>query len=195
MGYFDSLVGLVFLLLVGKWYQGKTYQALSFERDYKSYFPVAVTKIFKGKEEHIPLEKVKTDDHILIRNQELIPVDSKILKGQANIDYSFVTGESLPVPKQAGEMVFAGGRQVGGTIELEVLKAVEQSYLTQLWNQNGIRNEASSKLKTLITKVSEYFTVIILLIAFSGAVYWMFVNPSLATFAFTSVFPLRDPCS
>lgn len=195
VGYFDSLVGLVFLLLVGKWYQGKSYQALSFERDYKSYFPVAVTKLVDGKQEHILLEKVKQDDHILIRNQELIPVDSTILKGSANIDYSFVTGESVPVPKQTGDMVFAGGRQVGSTIELKVVKQVEQSYLTQLWNQSDYKRDNKSGLKTTITKVSEYFTVIILFIALTAAVYWMFTNPSLATFAFTSVLIIACPCA
>ncbi len=195
IGYFDSLVGLVFLLLVGKWYQGKTYRALSFERDYKSYFPVAVTKIVNGKEEHIPLSKVTRGERILIRNRELIPVDSTILKGKANIDYSFVTGESISVPKEEGEMVFAGGRQVGGNIELEVLKDVEQSYLTQLWNQNANKEESPSHLKLIVNRVSEYFTVIILFIALSAAVYWFFNNPSLATFAFTSVLIIACPCA
>ncbi|NOX86910.1 MAG: heavy metal translocating P-type ATPase [Chlorobi bacterium] len=195
IGYFDSLVGLVFLLLIGKWYQGKTYRALSFERDYKSYFPVAVTKIVNGKEEYIPLSKLTKGEHILIRNRELIPVDSRILKGKANIDYSFVTGESIPVPKETGEMVFAGGRQVGGTIELEVLKEVEQSYLTQLWNQKSNREGSASHLKMIVNRVSEYFTVIILLIAVSAAVYWFFKNPSLATFAFTSVLIIACPCA
>jgi len=195
IGYFDSLVGLVFLLLIGKWYQGKTYQALSFERDYKSYFPVAVTKIIDGKEEHIPLANLKKDDHILIRNQELIPVDSKILNGSANIDYSFVTGESIPVPKKEGDMVFAGGRQVGGILELEVIKEVEQSYLTQLWNQDTSKRENESNLKNLITKVSEYFTVIILVVAASAGLFWLFVDPSLALFAFTSVLIIACPCA
>ena len=195
IGYFDSLVGLVFFLLVGKWYQGKTYQALSFERDYKSYFPVAVTKIKKGKEEHIPLSKLKKGDHILIRNQELIPVDSEILKGSANIDYSFVTGESVPVPKNKGDLLFAGGRQVGGTLEIQVIKEVEQSYLTQLWNQNLSKQQSESQLDNLITKVSEYFTIIILLIAATAGIYWLFVNPKLALFAFTSVLIIACPCA
>lgn len=195
IGYFDSLVGLVFFLLVGKWYQGKTYQALSFERDYKSYFPVAVTKIINGKEVHIPLSKLKKDDHIIIRNQELIPVDSKIVKGTANIDYSFVTGESIPVPKNEGEMLFAGGRQVGSTLEIEVIKEVEQSYLTQLWNQNVTKKQNESQLKTLVTKVSEYFTIIILFIATAAGIYWLFNDSSLAIFAFTSVLIIACPCA
>ncbi|MCB2208200.1 MAG: heavy metal translocating P-type ATPase metal-binding domain-containing protein [Bacteroidetes bacterium] len=195
IGFLDSLVGLVFLLLIGKWYQGKTYQALSFERDYKSYFPVAVTKLINDKEESTPLQKITTGDRILIRNQELIPADAKLLSDHANIDYSFVTGESIPTPKKAGELIFAGGRQVGGIIQLEVIHEVEQSYLTQLWNQDNKKTTVNSGLDTLINKVSEYFTVIILLIATIAAVYWLFNDPSLAVFAFTSVLIIACPCA
>ena len=195
IGYMDSLVGLVFFLLVGKWYQGKTYQALSFERDYKSYFPVAVTKISTNVTESIPLKNLKESDKILIRNQELIPADSKLTKGNANIDYSFVTGESIPINKKIGDIIFAGGRQVGSNIELEVVKNVEQSYLTQLWNQDPKRKDSDSELNTTINKVSEYFTVIILMIALTAAIYWLFVDSSLAIFAFTSVLIIACPCA
>ena len=165
IGYLDSLAGLVFFLLVGKWYQSKTYQALSFERDYKSYFPVAVTKVEGNKEIIIPLEKLEAGDRILIRNQELIPADSKIVKGDGNIDYSFVTGESMPISKKEGESLFAGGRQVGSSIVLEIIKDVEQSYLTQLWNQEKSADKYDSRLNDIVNNVSQYFTIIILSIA------------------------------
>lgn len=195
IGYMDSLVGLVFFLLIGKWYQGRTYQALSFERDYKSYFPVAVTKVTGDVKESIQLKHLKENDRILIRNQELIPADAKLLKGDANIDYSFVTGESLPVSKKIDEFIFAGGRQVGSSIELEVIKNVEQSYLTQLWNQDSSSKGEYKDLNSTINKVSEYFTAIILLIAFSSGAYWMYFDPSLAIFAFTSVLIIACPCA
>ncbi len=195
IGYMDSLVGLVFFLLVGKWYQGRTYQALSFERDYKSYFPVAVTKIIGSAKESIQLKYLKENDRILIRNQELIPADSKVVKGNASIDYSFVTGESLPIHKNVGDIIFAGGRQVGSNIELEVVKSVEQSYLTQLWNQDPKGKDSGSNLNNTINKVSEYFTAIILLIAFGAGIYWFFNDPSLAVFAFTSVLIIACPCA
>lgn len=195
IGYMDSLVGLVFFLLIGKWYQGKTYQALSFERDYKSYFPVAVTKITDKFRESIPLRKLKENDIILIRNQELIPADSKLTKGNANIDYSFVTGESIPINKNIGDLIFAGGRQVGSSIELEVVKNVEQSYLTQLWNHDPKGKDSDSELNSTINKISEYFTIIILFIALASAIYWLFVDSSLAIFAFTSVLIIACPCA
>ncbi len=195
IGYMDSLVGLVFFLLIGKWYQSKTYEALSFERDYKSYFPVAVTLLKNSKEETIPLSKLKENDHILIRNQELIPADSKLISGEAEIDYSFVTGESLPVNKKAGEIIFAGGRQVGSNIELEVIKSVDQSYLTQLWNQEYHKQNNESQLNHLVNKVSEYFTFAVLSIAFAAGIYWLINDSSLALFAFTSVLIIACPCA
>ncbi len=195
IGYMDSLVGLVFFLLVGKWYQSKTYQALSFERDYKSYFPVAVTVLLNGKEKTIPLADLKEKDRILIRNQELIPADARLVAGEAEIDYSFVTGESLPVKKKTGEVIFAGGRQVGGSIELEVIKSVDQSYLTQLWNQEYHKENKESELNRLVNKVSEYFTYAVLSIATGAAVYWLLNDPSLALFAFTSVLIIACPCA
>jgi P-type Cu+ transporter len=194
IGYMDSLIGLILFLLIGKWYQGKTYQALSFERDYKSYFPVAVTKISNKIEETTPLSKLKVKDIILIRNQEIIPADSLLIKGEANIDYSFVTGESIPVSKKEGESIYAGGRQIGSSIEVEVIKNVEQSYLTQLWNQDN-KDKNNIRLNTIINSVSEYFTIIILLIAFASAIYWIFNDPSQALFAFTSVLIIACPCA
>lgn len=195
IGYLDSLVGLVFFLLIGKWYQGMTYQALSFERNYKSYFPVAVTKIIDKIQETIPLDKLKEKDHILIRNHELIPADARLVKGNASIDYSFVTGESIPVVKKFGELIYAGGRQVGSVIEIEVIKSVEQSYLTQLWNQDNSKKEEQHRLKKIINLVSEYFTTIIILIAVLAAIYWLIKQPSLALFAFTSVLIISCPCA
>jgi len=195
IGYLDSLVGLVFFLLIGKWYQGRTYQALSFERDYKSYFPVAVTKIVEEKTISIPIKNLNVNDRIIIRNQELIPADAKLLKGNANIDYSFVTGESMPINKKEGEIIFAGGRQVGSSIEMEVIKTVEQSYLTQLWNQDTNKKDTSTRLNSLINKISEYFTVIILLIGFSAGIYWLIYDSTLAIYAFTSVLIIACPCA
>ncbi len=156
-GYSDSLSGLIFFLLIGKWYQSRTYQALSFDRDYKSYFPVAVTKINSEREENILLNEIKIGDEILIRNKELIPADAVLSAGMGIIDYSFVTGESTPVIKKEGEFIYAGGRQTGGVIRVKVEKEVEQSHLTKLWNQDEhkakINLSPMSRQKTGLFKV------------------------------------------
>ena len=195
-GYLDSMSGLVFFLLIGKWYQGITYQALSFERNYKSYFPVAVTVIDAEEEEtSIPLKDLKIGDRIVVRNQELIPADAILLKGKASIDYSFVSGESTPVPKLPKDLIYAGGKQIGSSIELIVEKEVTQSYLTELWNQDIGKEENESGLDSIVNNVSRYFTIVILLIALFAGTYWLIVDPDIAMNAFTSVLIVACPCA
>jgi P-type Cu+ transporter len=195
-GYLDSMAGLVFFMLIGKWYQGKTYQALSFERDYKSYFPVAVTIIDeKGNESTIPLKNLKPGNRILVRNQELVPADAILVKGDAHIDYSFVSGESTPVLKQVKDRIFAGGRQVGSVIELIVEKEVIQSYLTELWNQDLHRKSAYKGLNSVVNKVSQYFTFIIVVLSLATGIFWLYYDPSIAMKAFTSVLIVACPCA
>lgn len=194
-GYMDSLAGLVFFLLIGKWYQNKTYQALSFERDYKSYFPIAVTKIGKIGEEIIPLNSIKVGDQIIVHNQELIPADGILTKGDANINYSFVTGESKPVFKRSGDELYAGGKQIGSTIVVEVVKEVMQSKLTQLWNQNDKIDNHKKDLISVIDVFSKFFTYFILFTAISAAAFWLLTDYSLALKAFTSVLIVACPCA
>ncbi|HID37990.1 MAG TPA: HAD family hydrolase [Calditrichaeota bacterium] len=194
-GYMDSFTGLVFLLLIGKVFEKKTYDTLSFERDYKSYFPVAVTRKSSKDEMSIPLEKLKVGDRIVIRNQELVPADSVLIRGQAYIDYSFVTGESLPVEKLSGDMIYAGGRQIGGTIELDVIKDVNQSYLTELWNDESFTKDRKSRVTTLANKISKYFTMVVLSIAVLSASFWLTTDIVLALNAFTAVLIVACPCA
>ncbi len=149
-GYSDSLSGFLFFLLIGRWYQSKTYQSLSFDRDYKSYFPVAVTKIVDGNEESTLLKEIQVNDELLIRSKELVPADSILIKGTGLIDYSFVTGESTPVKKQKGDFVYAGGIQTSGAITIKVDKEVKQSHLTQLWNQNEEKATNTKSLTTIV---------------------------------------------
>ncbi|WP_461631980.1 heavy metal translocating P-type ATPase [Labilibaculum euxinus] len=194
-GYMDSLTGLIFFLLIGKWYQNRTYQALSFERDYRSYFPVAVSKMENGIEISTPIEKLEKGDIILIRNQELIPADGILMKGEAQIDYSFVTGESKPVFKESGDAVFAGGKQMGSAIELTIEKDVIQSRLTQLWNQFEGKDSSNTKLNSLIDQISKYFTIVIIAIGLFAGIYWLLNDSSKAVFAFTSVLIVACPCA
>ena len=195
-GFFDSLTGLVFFLLLGKFFQQKTYSFLSFERDYKSYFPIAITRISReGKEETAQVHDIKKGDRLLIRNEELIPVDGILINGQARIDYSFVTGESEPVKKESGDKVFAGGKQLQGAIEMEALKSVSQSYLTQLWGNSVFQEDKATKFQTLTDSIGRRFTIAVLSIAFLSALFWLVYDPSKAMNVFTAVLIIACPCA
>jgi Cu+-exporting ATPase len=194
-GFADTLCGLVFFLLVGKFVQRKTYHHISFERDYRSFFPVAVQVISNGKEKPVPLAQLEVGHRMLVRNNEIIPSDSILLKGDAMIDFSFVTGEAIPVHKTLGEIVYAGGRQIGGAIELEVVKPVSQSYLTQLWNNEAFTRQKDSGMKTFNEKVIKHFTVILLAVAFGAFFFWAPSNLNRGLAAFTAVLIVACPCA
>jgi len=195
-GFFDSLSGLVFFLLLGKFFQQKTYNFLSFERDYKSYFPIGITKITsEGNEESIQVYDIKKGDRLLIRNEELIPVDCILIKGNARIDYSFVTGESDAVSKQSGDKLFAGGKQLNGSIEVDVLNTVEQSYLTQLWSNDVFNKNKEDGFTNLTNAISKKFTITLLTIAVVATSYWLFIDASKALNVFTAVLIIACPCA
>ncbi len=194
-GYMDSFAGLVFLLLLGKLFQQKSYDHLSFERDYKSFFPISITRREGAEEKSIPLSRLQVGDRILVRHQELIPADAVLIDGAGWIDYSFVTGESDPVRKSPGDLVYAGGRQMGSTIELEVIKAVSQSYLTQLWNNDAFKHSGGSQLSGFADAISKYFTLAILVIAGAAGLYWLPLSTAVALNAFTAVLIIACPCA
>ena len=156
-GYLDSLAGLILFLLAGRWFQQKTYHHLSFDRDYKSYFPVSAVVLQDNETTSIALNKLKIGDRILVRNQEIIPADGLLVEGHARIDYSFVTGEANPVSKKIGDKIFAGGRQTGTGIEIVITKAVNQSYLIQLWNEDTFQEKEKADASVLADKVGKKF--------------------------------------
>lgn len=194
-GFADTLCGLVFFLLVGKFVQKKTYYHISFERDYRSFFPVAVHVVENEAEKPVPLSQLQTYQRIIIRHNEIIPADAILLKGEALVDFSFVTGEAIPVSKTLGEIIYAGGRQTGEAIELEVVKAVSQSYLTQLWNNEAFTRKQHNRMQTFNEKVGKYFTIILLAIAFSSLMFWIGQDVKRSFAAFTAVLIVACPCA
>ncbi|WP_121967427.1 heavy metal translocating P-type ATPase metal-binding domain-containing protein [Myroides sp. N17-2] len=195
-GFFDSMTMLVFFMLLGKLFQQRTYNFLSFERDYKSYFPIAITKIGEnGVEEPIQVYEVVKGDRLLIRNQELVPVDSILISESAFIDYSFVTGEAVPVEKKSGDKVFAGGKQVGDVVEIEAVNTVSQSYLTQLWSNDVFQKKVDMKYKTITDTISHYFTPVLLIVSILTFIGWSFIDLNAAFNVFTAILIVACPCA
>ncbi|WP_031530350.1 heavy metal translocating P-type ATPase [Dyadobacter crusticola] len=195
-GYLDSFAGAIFFMLVGRFFQEKTYAGIAFDRDYKSYFPIAVSVLNNGTETRTPITELKTGDQLLVRNQELIPADTVLLSAEALIDYSFVSGEAEPLRRKKGDTIYAGGKQTGPSIELEVLREVSQSYLTQLWNNDTFGREKEDQNNTLASRINRYFSPTVLVIASLTFLFWYFVNdnPKTAFRAFTTCLLVACPC-
>jgi Cu+-exporting ATPase len=195
-GYLDSLTGLVFFLLCGRAFQHKTHERLAFDRDYKCFFPLSVRRRKGEGTETVALSNLGVGDRLLLRNGELIPADSRLVSGPACIDYSFVTGESEPVSRRAGEHVYAGGQQIGGSIQVETIKAVSQSYLTSLWNHETFQKERRDNLNSLTNRYSRRFTRVVIGVAVSAALFWLLNGQgSRGLKAFTSVLIVACPCA
>lgn len=193
-GYFDSFTGLVFFLLIGRWFQDKTYETLAFDRDYGSYLPLAIQKLAGGSWKSTLIYELRPGDIIRIRNREVVPADAQLHSPRAYIDYSFVTGESRPVEVKAGDTVHAGGRLVGTPIVLTVEKATAQSHLTSLWNSPAFQKEKRRNQLT-IDVAARWFTGFVLLFSAAVGVYWYVADPDRWWLIFTSVLIVACPCA
>jgi Cu+-exporting ATPase len=195
-GYLDSLAGLVFFLLCGRVFQQKTHDRIAFDLDFRSFFPLSVTRITPDGEERTALSELRLGDRLVLRNGELIPADGTLVKGVALIDYSFVTGESEAVPKREGELLYAGGRQIGGAIEMEMTRPVSQGYLTSLWNDKAFAKDREMNPRTLTNLFSRWFTpAVILIAAAAGLLWWVHGDAARGLTAFTSVLIVACPCA
>lgn len=195
-GYFDSLSGIVFFMLLGRLLQDKTYRSITFDRDYTSYFPISATVFQSGEEITKPLPTIEVNDELVIHDQELIPVDGILASGQACIDYSFVTGESIPVTINPGSWVYAGGRHLGASVRILAQKTISQSYLVTLWNQQQKGSETGTRLECgYVQKASQYFTLALFTLAAIAAIYWSLHDPSKIWNAVTAVLIVACPCA
>ncbi len=182
-------------MLIGRWFQSRTFESLSFERDFKSYFPLAIYRQCGNDWEPVVIYTLKRDDVIRVRNMEIVPADSILLTEEAYIDYSFVTGEARPVLVQRGEQVYAGGRLIGQPVTLRVVQATSQSHLTGLWNHEAFRKPEEQTYQKIIDRAARRFTVVVMLLAVGTGVYWYFADPHAMWLVLTSVLMVACPCA
>ncbi len=193
-GYFDSLAGLLFFLLIGRWYQARTYRALRFDRALEDFLPLVVLRCTGTTEEPVKVAALKAGDRIIVRDQELVPVDAILRAGTAYIDNSFITGEPLPVRKSEGDTIKAGGRQRGAAIELEVLRTFGESRLKQLWAEQETAHDRPA-MPRLIDALARRFTLAVLLISVGAGLYWWGKDPAQVWPVVTAVLIVACPCA
>ena len=192
-GYLDSFAGLVLFLLIGRLFQQKAFDAVSFDRTYRSFFPLSVRVDRQGAEAVLPIEQVQPGDILHIRNGEVVPCDSVLTSSAAYVDYAFVTGEAVPVECTEGAMIHAGGKIVGRTATLTAVKDVSQSYLASLWERKGKVTERRSYLN-LSDRFGKWFTVFAVATAVAGFLAWL-PDWSTGLMVFTAVLIIACPCA
>ncbi|MEZ5022461.1 MAG: HAD-IC family P-type ATPase [Chitinophagales bacterium] len=194
-GYFDSLAGFIFFLLIGKWFQSRTYENLSFDKKYSSFFPLAVLKKVADAYDITRIKDLDKGDIIKLRNGEILPVNAQLLDDQAIFDYSFVTGESKTIVKQQKDSLFAGGKLKSANAMLMVTSKANSSYLQELWN-NSDSEHPKGRTTAIIDSISQKFTIAIVLLAVAGFFFWYFnTGFSKALEVFTAILIVACPCA
>lgn len=189
-GYMDSFAGFVFFLLIGKWFQSKSYESLSFERDYTAYFPVAVTRVQGNVEEIVEIDMIAIGDTVRLRNEEIVPCDAILLSNTVSIDYSFVTGESDSVRLNKGDFIYAGGKIVGKPADVQAKKESNRSQLTRIWNESG-----QTETKHSTDKLSIFFLSGVLILAILSAIIWTLIDPNRIVEIVVAVLIVACPCA
>ncbi|WP_185865193.1 heavy metal translocating P-type ATPase [Blattabacterium cuenoti] len=197
-GYFDSLASFYLFILISKIFQIHTHKKIfSFNKNYKYFYPILITKIFQKKEKKVFLSSLKEGDVILIRNEEIIPVDSLLIKGKAILDSSFITGESYLINKKIGDKIYAGSKQKGSAIYLKVIKNVDHSYLSMLWKSSKKnRNQKKFYLESITNTFSKYFIPFVIFISIINGFYWFFQKNFYKIFqTIFSILIITCPCA
>lgn len=191
-GYLDSLAGLVFFLLIGKWFQSKVYDEVNYRRELEEFIPLVVRTQVGTSREWKKLEELKAGDRIRVMNGEVIPVRGQVVSGIAEVNYAFITGESETETVLPGGEVYAGGSQTSGSIEIEL---VAEPSLRQLWSTWSAGNPEKEIEDHWTQHLSKYFTIGVISIAVISLLAWLVIDSSRAIFVFSAVLIVACPCA
>lgn len=211
-GYLDSLAGLVFLLLIGRWFQDRVYGFLSFERDFRSFFPAAVQKIEGDRQVPVLPDALIPGDEIRVRPGEIVPADAILLE-PARLDYHFITGESQALMLGKGAKVYGGGRVLDQPVRVQVERPLASGYLASMWSRDALRRQTTadagvrdfgetatasgrytSRMTRLTDRFSRAFTPLVLVLAFGSLLFWWPAGPHKALEILTAVLIVACPC-
>ncbi len=185
-GYFDSLSGLIFFLLLGKFLQRRTYAAFSFERTVNDFLPLSVYSVNRGQ--FVRLGDLQEGDTIELAKGGIVPVEVHALS-EVEIDYSFITGESEPATAKAGETLLVGGKILSEGLRATVFKQAQSSTVEQLWK------EELPDTGWVSPKMTAWFTIIVIVLAIVGGLVWWNIEHTRAIEIAVSVLIIACPCA
>ena len=194
--YFESVSMFTFLLLIGKFLEFRARsRAADVSANLLKLMPMTATKLEQGVESFIAATRLKADDIILIKPGETIPADSEILTGSSQINEAMLSGEQLPLNKNAQDSIYAGTINGDGNLTAKVKHSNQESVLSQLIRLSESAQSHKPKLAKLSDKIAQYFVALILFVAILTAVYWSQHQPSEAFWITLSVLVVTCPCA
>jgi Cu+-exporting ATPase len=197
--YFETAAFLITFVTLGKWLEmrtkGKTSDAI---QKLMGLQAKTARVIRNGTTQDIPVEEVVHGDIILVRPGERIPVDGKVIKGSSAVDESMITGESIPVEKQIGDMVVGGTMNKVGSFEFEATKVGSETALAQIIRLIEEAQGSKAPIQNFADRISSWFVPAVIGIAIITFIVWYFLfhaGLSFSLMAFTSVIVIACPCA
>lgn len=194
-GYLDSLLGLVFFLLLGRWFQRQTHRRIVFDRDYRSYLPLSARVRTGCGVSAERLDRLRVGDVVEVVDGEVLPADGILVDGEARLDRSFITGEDVAVRVPPGGEVQAGCRQRGGAIAVRLTGSVASSYLARLWSESAFRQNEDRDTSGTLAAVGRYFSLATLTLGALTLAYWWPTDAGTAVRSATAVLIVACPCA
>jgi Cu+-exporting ATPase len=193
-GFLDSLAGLVFFLLIGRLFQEKAFDRLSFDRTMRSFLPLSVRVLRDEALVVTPVADLRPGDEIVLRPGEIVPADAIVADAHAAVDFAFVTGEAAPVALERGDAVMAGGRVSVRSTRLTVTHRASTSRLADLWSHPVFAAPKAHELTRVLLRFGRAFTIAALALAGVGAwLYWP--DARMSAEVATAVLIVACPCA
>jgi Cu2+-exporting ATPase len=194
--YFESLCMFVFLLLISRYLEHSArYKAAQTSANMREYMPTTAT-VIDGEVLHPVLAKsLKVNQLVLVKAGELVPVDGIITQGQGQLDQAMLTGEFDLISKFTGDQVLAGSLNQLGTLTVKVTATLQHSTLNQISKLQTQAMSTKPRIASLADQVSQYFVVVVLLIAGISYFVWRQIDPSEALWVMVAVLIATCPCA
>lgn len=196
--YYESAAIVVTLVMLGKYLEsrskGKTSEAI---RKLMELAPDVAVLLQDGEEREIPVEQVHAGDLILVRPGSKVPLDGVVRQGASSVDESMLTGESIPVEKEAGDEVIGGSMNYNGAMQVEVTRVGSDTMLAKIIKLMEDAQGRKAPISKLADTVAGYFVPAVLAIAVIAAIVWG-VTGHPAAFVlriFVSVLVIACPCA
>ncbi len=174
--FFWELATLIDIMLLGHWIEMKSIMGASRAlQELAKLMPKQAHRIKDGKTEDIPLNELEVGDKVLIKPGEKIPVDGIVYEGQTSVNEAMLTGESKPVGKRQDDEVIGGSINGEGSVKVEIKKAGEQSFLSQIIKRVKEAQESKSKTQDLANKAAFWLTIIAISVGFITFMVWIFL--------------------
>ncbi len=196
--YFESSSMIITLILLGKYLEHsaktKTGDAI---KQLMSLQTKTANVLRDGKEETIEIDEVAVGDHLIIRPGEQVPTDGQIVSGSSAVNESMLTGESLPVEKNAGDALFGGTINTNGLLQMEVSKVGKNTVLAQIIQMVEDAQGSKAPIQKIADKISGIFVPIVLVLALATLIITGFVSGDwqLALIHSVSVLVIACPCA